>query len=825
DNNGVVVSGAVASQTITLGYNLEPDGTPDVDGDADADTNLTLDFGFVANQPPVANDDSVTVAEDSGANDLTAELLLNDTDPENDTKTITSATQGTFGAVSVVAGVLTYTPNGDYNGSDSFTYTISDGNGNTDTATVSVTVTSVNDPPVVDLNGAGGGTSATLAFTEGDGSTAIAPSATVTDDSSDFSGGSLVVDLTTVGTGDMLGVLAGNGITINFGTQTIAYNAVDIASYAITNSGATWTFTFNAAADLAGVEALIRQVAFSNQNDNQVSGDRTVDYTLTDGDGDTGTVATATVSVTAVDDAPVAQPDAISTAENVTGTGDLFANNGSGPDTDAEGDTMTISAVSGGTVGVEFALASGALLTVNSDGTYTYKPNGQFNWLTDNTSGAVNTSTVGDTFQYTLTGGNTVTVTVTVTGVAGPGDLLMGDGTNNVINGTGDRDHFRLQQGGNDTANGNAGDDIFYFGGAFTGDDIVDGDGGGKDVIVLQGNYSLTFSATNFTGIEAISLQSGGNTFYGDTANNFYDFDITTDDANVGAGATLIVNGQSLRAGEDFTFDGSAESNGKFLVFGGHGVDDLTGGDGNDIFVFEGTRWGASDSVNGGDGRDAVVITAGNGLTHIDFGPTSLIGVESVTVSNQYSSTPAATPDYEFVLDNGNVAAGATLIVNGATLADPGQTISVDGSAETDGKLILFGGAGTDVLIGGDQADTLYGGGNADDLTGGTGPDVFRYDNVSDSTTAARDEILDFASGDLIDLSRIDADSTTGGNQAFNFIGTDPFSNVAGELRFENVAGTTWLIQGDTDGIGGADFEIIVVIADLHPITDGDFIL
>ncbi|WP_197275892.1 Ig-like domain-containing protein, partial [Vibrio coralliirubri] len=41
-----------------------------------------------------------------------------------------------------------YTPNGDYNGSDTITYTISDGNAGTDTATIAVTVTPVNDGPV-----------------------------------------------------------------------------------------------------------------------------------------------------------------------------------------------------------------------------------------------------------------------------------------------------------------------------------------------------------------------------------------------------------------------------------------------------------------------------------------------------------------------------------------------------------------------------------------------------------------------------------------------------------------------------------------------------
>ena len=92
-------------------------------------------------------------------------------------------------------------------------------------------------------------------------------------------------------------------------------------------------------------------------------------------------------------------------------------------------------------------LASGAMLTVNADGTYSYNPNGKFNRLTDGSSGAVNTSTVGDTFSYTVTGGNTVTVTVTVNGVAGPGDWLMGDGTDNVITGTPQADTFVAQPG------------------------------------------------------------------------------------------------------------------------------------------------------------------------------------------------------------------------------------------------------------------------------------------------------------------------------------------------------------------------------------------
>ena len=61
---------------------------------------------------------------------------------------MSGVTQGANGTVTFAGGSVTYTPNGNFNGSDSFTYTVSDGNGGTDTATVNVTVNPVNDAPV-----------------------------------------------------------------------------------------------------------------------------------------------------------------------------------------------------------------------------------------------------------------------------------------------------------------------------------------------------------------------------------------------------------------------------------------------------------------------------------------------------------------------------------------------------------------------------------------------------------------------------------------------------------------------------------------------------
>ena len=73
-------------------------------------------------------------------------MLRNASDPENDSLTVTSFTQGNSGSVTQGAnGQLVYTPNAGFTGTDHFTYTISDGNGGTDTAKVTV---SVNDTKV-----------------------------------------------------------------------------------------------------------------------------------------------------------------------------------------------------------------------------------------------------------------------------------------------------------------------------------------------------------------------------------------------------------------------------------------------------------------------------------------------------------------------------------------------------------------------------------------------------------------------------------------------------------------------------------------------------
>ena len=112
-------------------------------------SRLAIDGTISVGGLPHAVADDATTAEDTVG---TFAVMANDSDPDGDTISLVSVTQGAHGSVAISGSNVTYTPALNYNGADSFTYTITDSHDGTATATVSVTVTPVNDAPVFTAN-------------------------------------------------------------------------------------------------------------------------------------------------------------------------------------------------------------------------------------------------------------------------------------------------------------------------------------------------------------------------------------------------------------------------------------------------------------------------------------------------------------------------------------------------------------------------------------------------------------------------------------------------------------------------------------------------
>jgi VCBS repeat-containing protein len=156
---------------------------------------------------------------------------------------------------------------------------------------------------------------------------------------------------------------------------------------------------------------------FIYQHDDSETTEDSFTYVAIDEVGHTSVAATVYITIVPVNDPLVANDDTATTDEDTpvsvldSGAESVLEN-----DEDPEGGTLTVVMVNGeeGNVGIQFTLPSGALLTLNTDGTFLYDPNGQFNYLQVD-------ETATDRFTYRASDGeyysNVATVTVTITGV------------------------------------------------------------------------------------------------------------------------------------------------------------------------------------------------------------------------------------------------------------------------------------------------------------------------------------------------------------------------------------------------------------------------
>ncbi|MGQ0672289.1 MAG: Ig-like domain-containing protein, partial [Hyphomicrobium sp.] len=362
-------------------------------------TTVTLS---IVNLPPVAVYDTASVGEDTVS--VTGNVVNDpatgdaDTAPDADPLHVASAEQNgstidigvpfvtAGGGVLTLAadGAYTFVPGTAYNGlgqgqtaSETIVYTVSDGNGGTDQAQLVITIVGANDAPVVvDPSNPGDPENPNPAADPLD----IIPDAASNDGTA----------ITPIDVADFIADADGDPLTFGLDPATTpGWISIDPVSGVITGT----------------------PPADASQTSNTGNpGEYLITITASDGHGG---VVTTTVTVTIANAPPMALDDSNTAPEDGPGvTGSVIGNDRDGG---ADSDPLTVVAVNGapGAVGTTITLASGALLTLNADGSYDYDPNGAFNDLSVGETGT-------DQFSYQVSDGQggtaTATVTITIVG-------------------------------------------------------------------------------------------------------------------------------------------------------------------------------------------------------------------------------------------------------------------------------------------------------------------------------------------------------------------------------------------------------------------------
>ncbi len=376
----------------------------------------------------------------------------------------------------------------------------------------------------------------------------------------------------------------------------------------------------------------------------------------------------------------------------------------------------------------------------------------------------------GSAFNDTLTGSSS-------------GNLIVGlDGADSLVGGA-----------GADTLVGGIGDDTYSVDNS--GDQVVENPGEGTELVLASVTHTLEANVENITliGTGAINAtgNSGANIILGNSGNNVL--------AGMGGADTIDGGGGTDTASYAASGAGVNLSLATATYSGGDAQGDV-------LTNIENLTGSAFDDVIEGDGGNNVLV-GGAGIDTLTYvHATGGVTVNLATTSAQTTGGAGVDTISQFENLTGSLFADTLTGSN-----SPNILTGLDGADS------LAGASGTDTLIGGAGDDTLTGGSNADHFVYADGP-------VPGGAGLGVDTITDFShtTGDKIDLSGLDANITLGGDQAFTFIGSTAFHNVAGELRFAPISGGV-AVMGDTNGDGIADFTI-----NLNAVTtlvSTDFIL
>lgn len=441
-------------------------------------------------------------------------------------------------------------------------------------------------------------------------------------------------------------------------------------------------------------------------------------------------------------------------------------------------------------------------------GNDTYTVDHKFDVVTENAGEG--TDTVVSSIDYVL-GANVENLSLTGSAISGTGNELA-----NVIRGT-SADNILDGGAGADKLYGGAGNDTYII--DSSSDRIAEAIGGGTDTAEASVSYTIYFNVENLTLTGVGNISGNGN---------------ISDNIITGNGGANTLNGLG---GNDTLFG----NGGNDWLDGGVGADTMSGDTGNDTYTVD----NAGDIVieNLGEGTDLVRASVTHAL-EANVENLTLIGLSAIDgigneLDNVIRGNDAANTldggvgadklfgglgDDTYIIDNVGdgiaEAAGAgtdTAIASVSyTLAANVENLTLSGSADINGT-----GNSLDNVIHGNSGDNrITGGAGTDTFVGGDGNDTFVFTSVNDSLPGHADSIADFtstagagASDDTIDLSAIDADPGTAGNQAFSFDIAQEFTPTAhgawiGSATSDGSGGINWVLFADVSGDMTPDFEL-----------------
>lgn len=298
-----------------------------------------------------------------------------------------------------------------------------------------------------------------------------------------------------------------------------------------------------------------------------------------------------------------------------------------------------------------------------------------------------------------------------------------------------------------------------------------------------------------------VQIGADGNDVLTGTAAADHLIGFSGDDVIVGlAGADVLLGGDGADfvaawAGEDMAFGGA----GNDTILGGDDADLLYGDDGDDRLFGD----AGDDMVNGGAGNDTVVAGAGDDRIVAEAGD----GDDSYFGDEINGGSGIDTLDMSSILANVSVNLGTGLGGYGSAMST--QT----GSDTLWGIENVVTGAGNDTIAASTAVNVI---------DGGAGQDTFVFGSAA---AAQGDMIVGFEAGDKLDVSAIDADAGTAGNQSFTLVNGGQSAGV-GQLLVSHETradGDYTVVEGNLGNGNEADFKIS--LKGTHDLVSTDFSL